>query len=415
MTFLVAFLCALQAARVVQGNDPLVVKCSTIGLSDAQAASCLPKLLGVGDSILKDDSSEVFSLTDSDLNVAVSTYTGDTAEPYSDVTLLFFRPVALFNPTSILHTLTEALRSATQSSSKKKLAVVTVGPGSSVMIEEVINKYLQEAWSSLNLDDKGKGVEREEKVSSEVDVSIVHLGSLDANKFKADAAKKVQGIIRSLSLEEARKHSTTIKSTSQKPMKLKTPAGDASPKTLGTAKGVGVCNDAVFFAENWAKKQVIEVSTEIQSQKFMPKFKGYMDDLIDGAVAVLKEQVLLNGGASNEAMTIAVNDLRRRIFALMQPFFKKHVAFVRSEVVDYFNEEVTSDQFILSPQVMEDYNFIRNEAIRRLKSGVKKLTPKHAPKRTSWGGQLDVQIVTQSIDEYVKGKKDEYTVLGESG
>jgi hypothetical protein len=363
-------------------NSYSALRCAQFGFTSDSAKKIFTGLLGKANLELVHDAMAIYDNRHRFLVFG----TEDQETVSTDIAFVYVHHKALLDEDGVIYDLQSGLKSlmAKKDSSevKRKLVLVVDGPEASA---EGVKTLLEEAWGTMDKDIL-------QRIINQVSIQMVPVkGAVDSQ-----AVESVDQIINDSAIEVQPLASIIAKA----PKSLAKPS---VAKTSSRDRGIDTCQEAIAAALRWARDGANANLARLQKLESASDFAGFMENLVDGAIKRMKDNVQSRGGASAEAYRIASEEIRRDIFSMMQPIFRRHVQLARQEVAKWFNKEVGEDMEI-SANIMNDLLELKNTAIRRYKDDLRKLTPKGAPHST-WDTSFEVLSLKDSLDEYIEGRE----------
>lgn len=373
------------------------LRCSKSGFVSDSAKSVLDELLSkFKKHVLQDGLITVY-----DDGKRLLAFDGASDAP-SDVAFVYAHHMSLFDEDGTLAKMQAGLKAITAGGSKemtkKMLILVIEGPPPAADYAKAV---LEESWATLL--DKG-----DDESSSEImGQVVVHIVSV-TGAVSEIAKDSVYQIVNDATLQG--KPLVAVLGEGKAVAAPGSP-GVASKLSANDDLGIDVCKEAVKGAMTWARDGANASLQRLQKAEAAGEFAGFVERLIGGAVAKMKEAVSKRtSGASATALKLAEQDIQRNVFTMLTPIFRRHVQLARQEAAKAFNTAV-GDDLELTAKVMDDLNAAKHTAILRFSTALRQLTPRGAPQST-WGVAHDRQQLVESLDEYITGRADQFRVQG---
>lgn len=309
----------------------------------------------------------------------------------------------MLNEHASIATLQSAYKSmlAQDSDKKKDIVIFLSGSEEDIAKAEInLRKLLAEAWI---LSEKQEFVS--DNVEDECNIRIVAL----TESGKDEAAKVVTGIISQLISGGAAgvpssEFQETFQEVSSDIKKVKTPSGNYL--------GYEVCEKAKMKALIWAQDAAQASATRLQKQERAGDFIGFMDNLVKKAEDMYKEGIyglqsdtILSPFHAKRGLT----EVHSQIYAMLLPFFRRHVQLARVESAKSFNAKA-GDDLAITTDIMSDLKEIQEETMRDFTKACEALQPAGAP--ATWTFDFDVKQLRMSLDEYLESREAQAKLVG---
>lgn len=305
------------------------------------------------------------------------------------------------------HASIETLQSAYQSmlahdSVKKKDIVVFISGTEEDIGKSELNlrKLLAEAWILL---EKPEFVS--DNVEEECNIRIVALIKNEEEKAK----KVVQDTVNQIISSGAGVPSSDFMETLQE-----ITSGGAVRMTKSPPanyRGYEICEIAKVKALMWAQDAAQASATRLQKQERAGEFTGFMDNLVTKAEEIYKEGTVDTGEQSLSPFHTkrGLTEVKSQIYAMLLPFFRRHVQLARVESAKSFNAKA-GDDLAITTDIMTDLERIRDDTMREFKKACDALQPAGAP--STWTYEFDVKQLRMSLDEYLESREAQAKLVG---
>lgn len=387
-----------------------IVKLGAYGFGSKQEALLAHLKSGGGGNNL-DGPSGVTVLERGDAVFALHALEADaTDDEASDAAIVrIFASAVQFNEDQVLLQLQRAFRSVLAAEDKKTVVLLLEGreDGGSKQAEAVrktLGRLVSEAWACLE-----KPAYRSNDVSKEASVRVITTAELE----------KEPGLLGSffdnVAAEIGASHAEARTLERLFPSLLQSKGAPASNKkqqpavTVLSAQqlaGYELVLEAVAEALMEAQRAAKASEARLQRLDAAPSFATFVENLVEHALAKFRAVAAGNknesSARSGELATMGEGEVRRQIFGMLLPFYRRQVQLARVEVVRAFNE-AAGDELPISIRLAEDLGDARAKALRELQTRFQALLPKGAPGGT-WSTRYDCAQLGEVLDEYIEGR-----------
>jgi hypothetical protein len=159
-------------------------------------------------------------------------------------------------------------------------------------------------------------------------------------------------------------------------------------------------------AVEWARTEANANIARLQRPESAKDFAGFMANL----VSVTRGKVeTAYSGPKGRALDLALANVERQVYGMMQPFHRRFVQLARQDVAGVFNTAVGEDMPV-SCEIMQDLNKAKMDAVKMYSKQVNALKPKSAP--PSWDTGFDAQQLAHSLDVYIDEREEQARIQG---
>jgi hypothetical protein len=399
MPFLFVVTLALVAMLLPRMVDAGILRCAHEGFDifGHTSRKGLMALFDRGGSDV-DNNDKPYVLTES-----VALY--DNAKVISPCDVMFVNMPAtmlLMNEQASLKILQNAYASLlTQDGEKKKDIVIILSGAVDIKAEQSLRKLLAEAWILLE-----KPVFVSDNVEEECNIRII---TMSKNNDSNTAKNTVKEILTQLhSASGGGVDSTEFIETVQ--LKTVTTSGVGIPLS-GAYQGYDTCERAKINALMWAQDVAQSSAAQLQKEEMAGEFRGFMENLIEKAKDMYNDKV---GCADNNVSPFlkrrGLDEVANQIFAMLLPFYRRHVQLARVESAKAFNAKA-GDDLAITGEIMSDLKRIRDDTINRFKTSCGELVPSGAPAST-WNYDFDIKQLQMSLEEYLDSREAQAKLVG---
>jgi len=183
-------------------------------------------------------------------------------------------------------------------------------------------------------------------------------------------------------------------------------SGGSRDKSGGNV-GLEEVQDAIVAALTTAQEAAQASSAKLQKAESAQSFHVFVENLVTMALATFSKSAATHAPAQHAR---AEQEIRRQIFSMLLPFYRRHVQLARVEVAKAFNAAVGED-LAVTIHLMEDLEEEKRRALALFKLKCDALRPRGAPVAT-WNAGFDLRQLQESLDEYVAGREAQAKLLG---
>ena len=183
-------------------------------------------------------------------------------------------------------------------------------------------------------------------------------------------------------------------------------SGGSRDKTGGNV-GLEEVQDAIVAALTTAQEAAQASSAKLQKAESAQSFPVFVENLVTMALGIFSKNAAAHALAQHAR---AEQEIRRQIFSMLLPFYRRHVQLARVEVAKAFNAAVGED-LAVTIHLMVDLEAEKRRALAIFKQKCDMLRPRGAPVAT-WNAGFDQRQLQESLDEYVTGREAQAKLLG---
>ena len=323
---------------------------------------------------------------------------------YSDCALVFVDYHEVYNPNLLLSKFSKALASVvgTDTISKRAMIIVISSPNreKGKSVEPNILQILSQSWSLME-----KPSYMTENIAAEVNLKLIsHIQGTKPLESEKDAL-----ITTSQTLAENGRNVTTIlKSSSNTKSSSSSSSSSSSRKS---SSGLASHSLSVEVAVEAARKSANNNLQRLQKAESASEFAGFMSNLINAAIENA-ESILSDTYYSKSSLMYAKKEIKRQIYTMMLPFYRRFIQLARQEVATTFNNNVSED-LAVTVDLMKDLNNAKKQAILQFQNAIKNLTPKDKSDiPSSWDTSSDIYQLELSLIEYIENRENQAKLLG---
>jgi len=387
------------------------IKCGVYGFRSTKSKELLYGALQSGKPTGEDGSGgvTVLDLESSDDNVGLALHSlssDDSAGVPSDLSIVFATLASVrLNEAAVLLDLHRAFTAVL--AAEEKRPVVLILDTSAATSEEAekakqkLGDLAAEAWASL----LEKAPYRSDMVANELDLRIVSVSELaKAPRLLADIvgtmAKDISGEnVASRSLESLFPTLRTLGDSLS-------PTQQQQQQQQQVRAGMEDCMDAVQGALLRAQEAVQAAASKLEATS---TFTVYVENLLDASKKRFHE-LLAGKDVDSGLVRRSEEEIRRKLFSALLPYYRRQVQLARSEVTKSFNTAVGED-LAITIHLMDDLDSERRNAINLFRQMCAALRPS-GPNPSTWTSAFDEQQLLDSLNEYVAGREAQARTLG---
>lgn len=391
----------------VQGT---IVKCGIFGFSSRRSQSLLLEHLQSSKESLDNSGITLSDSKNGDYTVALhSTQLADKPDSIpSDASVVYATIASIqFNDASILLDLQRAFLTVLAAEEKRTIIIVIdsgaskQSPAQIETAKTAMNQLASEAWILLD-----KASYRSDDLTKEVNLKIISNSELENKPLLL--SELMLSLVSDISDANSRSVDTLF---SNRPAVMQ-----AAPSQVQRVQKIELVMDSINGALIAAQEAAQASAAKLQKSECAPEFSMFIENLINAAIMKFHDLVqresrsVQAGTTSSNLLKIGEQEIKRQIFAMMLPFYRRQVQLARSEVAKIFNGAVGEDMEV-TIKLMDDLNAEKKKALRLFASKCAALRPKTAPAVT-WSAGYDERQLLDSLDEYIAGREAQAKLVG---
>tara|TARA_A100001015_G_scaffold48516_1_gene53568 strand:- start:2668 stop:4566 length:1899 start_codon:yes stop_codon:yes gene_type:complete len=338
----------------------------------------------------------------------------DSDNIYSDCALVFVDYHEIYNPNLLLSKFSTAIASVvgTDAISKRAMIIVISSPNreKGKLVEPNILQILSQSWSLMD-----KPSYMTENIATEINLKLIsHIQGTKPLESEKDAL-----VTTSQTLAENGRNVTTIlnysgnskSSGSSSSSSSSRGSGSGSSKSKNSSSGLASHSLVVEVAVETARKLANSNLQRLQKAESASEFAGFMTNLINTAIENA-ESILSDTYYSTLSLLYAKKEIKRQIYTMMLPFYRRFIQLARQEVATTFNNKVGED-LAVTVDLLKDLNNAKKQAISQFQIAIGKLVPKdRSDLPSSWDTSSDIYQLELSLLEYIENRENQAKLLG---
>lgn len=401
-----AYVLVVLVAREVASNSSPIIKIGVYGFSSTSSQAALLRHLKSSKSQLVGGNGVTLVERD-DAVFALHSLDADQSQIPSDTVIVHVYASAVqFNEEQVLLDLQRAFGAVLSAEDKKSVVLLLDGAAEAQVeaAKQALGGLVAEAWECMD-----KPAYRSSDVGKEANVRVVTVGELDRDPTLLTAV--VDGVVAEIGESRAEARSIERLFPASGAGSSAKPKTGPSPQQLAGYESV---LEAIFEALSEAQRAAQASAAKLQRPEAAASFATFVDNLVAMALttfdAAARRGVPKGGQLSGLLLAMGQAEVRRKIFTMLLPFFRRQVQLARVEVVSAFNE-AAGDELPMTIRLMEDLAEARGKALKSLQAKCAALLTRHAPAGT-WTAQYDVAQLRDVLDEYIAGREAQAKVAG---
>lgn len=384
----------------LKSKDRTIIVSKVAGFVGAEAT--LNKIIPFS---LQSDYSNELGLNIVDFNSALVGITNETIDGvYIDVLITYFQRNFFLDDSKALALFQQELLSLSPNPANSKVPVILIVVddlvGTPVNNQaNVVLTLLNEAWVL-------SGSEHSKKSLVDVfDIKILFKSQLSEPKTEK---LTVNNVLSDVIGKTVRNTNTTAASVFDACLKSKHTSRIYNLPNKDV-KGVDVCKSALEEAYDWARQAATASISKLNKPEVAGEFASYVNNLQAGAGAILFTAVnKSNINVEEKVFSLAKQDLSRKIFQMVSPFYRRFVTLARESALKYSNSLV--EDLEISINILQDLNAIHDTVLDTFRKDTAKLLPAGAP--ADWTSEFECASLSRVLNDYIETRKEQSQMTG---